>query len=139
MYRTNRANASEDMKPGLQSVQLFLSVLAFLQKISTAQNGKHVVKTYHQSHSTCPLPECVNDDVRLTSRSTPSQGIVEVCVRNTWINVCGVGWGSADAAVVCRQLGYLEGKQLTGVALAYYPVNRVYKWNSTSVSAWKFY
>ena len=30
---------------------------------------------------------------------------MEICINNTWSTVCDDGWGSADARVVCRQLG----------------------------------
>ena len=31
---------------------------------------------------------------------------MEVCIGKVWGTVCGDGWSSSDARVVCRQLGF---------------------------------
>ena len=49
---------------------------------------------------------CTHGAVRLVSGTTTNQGRVEVCVGQTWGTVCGYGFGTNDARVVCRQLGY---------------------------------
>ena len=37
-------------------------------------------------------------------------GIVEVCINSTWGTICAVNWTNVNSLVVCRQLGYQNGK-----------------------------
>ena len=50
---------------------------------------------------------CTNGELRLAGSNIPNEGRVEICMNNVWSTVCGDSWGSSDATVVCRQLGYL--------------------------------
>ena len=50
--------------------------------------------------------ECENGAVRLSGGPNKFEGRVEFCVNGNWGQVCGMGWTTADAAVVCHQLGY---------------------------------
>lgn len=50
---------------------------------------------------------CTTGDLRLAGTGTSSmQGRVELCNNNQWGTVCDDSWGTTDATVVCRQLGY---------------------------------
>ena len=50
---------------------------------------------------------CTTGQLQLAGSNIPNEGRVEVCIRtNVWSTVCDDSWGSDDATVVCRQLGY---------------------------------
>lgn len=53
-----------------------------------------------------PSVGCPANNLRLVGGNV-LQGRVEICNNNIWGTVCDDGWGSEEAMVVCRQLGYI--------------------------------
>ena len=49
---------------------------------------------------------CTNGDLRLSGGTTSREGRVEMCYDRQWGTVCDDLWGTADAKVACRQLGF---------------------------------
>ena len=62
---------------------------------------KYLIKIASYSHSAC-----INGSIRLAGGANCHEGRVEVCLDEQWQTVCDDSWGSSDAEVVCRQLGY---------------------------------
>ena len=49
---------------------------------------------------------CNYGEVRLVGGSNQYEGGVEVCINDQWGTVCDNSWGTTDATLVCKQLGY---------------------------------
>lgn len=52
------------------------------------------------------LIECDHGDIRLAGRNTSTEGRIEVCIDGVWGTVTDDLWGTNDARVACRQLGF---------------------------------
>ena len=48
---------------------------------------------------------CVEGEVQLRGGVTYTEGRVEICLNDEWGTVCDQTWDTADAGIVCRQLG----------------------------------
>ena len=58
-------------------------------------------------------PVCISGEIRLVGGPNTTIGRVEVCVNSDWGSVCGDLWDTADAQVICRQLGFTEHSKTT--------------------------
>ncbi len=51
---------------------------------------------------------CTTGQIRLNGGRNPREGRVEICYYNQWGTICDDDWGTDDATVVCRQLGFSD-------------------------------
>ena len=71
----------------------------------------YVLSLWYDIFFCCTCLACLQGSVRLRG-GTATQGRVEICNNNVWGTVCDDFWETADARVVCRQLGYSSNGML---------------------------
>ncbi|KAL5463668.1 hypothetical protein EMCRGX_G032585 [Ephydatia muelleri] len=78
-----------------------------LTKCAEAAAGLGTSQTPHAVGVLCKVnASCQDGDLRLVGGVGPREGQVEVCYNGMWGHMCSPVWSYANAAVVCRQLGY---------------------------------
>lgn len=60
---------------------------------------------------------CANGELRLMGGSTDMEGRVEICINETWGTICDESWGTMDAQVACRSLGFSYMGMITYVGM----------------------
>ena len=69
------------------------------------------IRMYDPNLQSILIEPCTTGQLRLAGGNIANEGRVDMCINNDWGTVCDDSWGSPDATVVCRQLGYsTQGK-----------------------------
>ena len=71
----------------------------------------HMRVSYHPSSPpsdpAISLPgNCSDGKLRLVNGSDKYRGRVEVCINNAWGTICDNGFDSAEAEIICSELGF---------------------------------
>ena len=82
-----------------------LGTESYLSDCPSAGWGIHNCHHYEDAGVICTNSEFAIP-VRLANGSSSSEGRVEIFYHDHWGTICDAAWGRADAAVVCRQLGF---------------------------------
>ncbi len=56
---------------------------------------------------------CTDGEVRLVEGTVPNEGRVEICFSNQWGSVCDDFFSKEEAIVICRQLNYTSGLNMS--------------------------
>ena len=61
----------------------------------------------------------VEGQVRLIGGFSVIEGRVEICFEGAWATVCDDFWNTAEASIVCQQLGYSSNGRISLLGLHY--------------------
>ena len=64
------------------------------------------INCYYLNSLVYHIAPCTDGQVRLVGGIVPQEGRVEICFSSQWGTICDDYWGTADATVICNQLGY---------------------------------
>lgn len=53
-----------------------------------------------------PDSQCTNNDIRLLWGNGNWEGNIQICINGAWGWVCDNSFGTPDAKVACKQLGF---------------------------------
>ena len=67
---------------------------------------------YTNAASSTVNGNCTDGCLRLVGGVNNTLGLVEVCINNGWGGVCSDHFGTNDAEVICKQLGYTHDGRL---------------------------
>ena len=67
------------------------------------------------------IAPCTTGELRLAGSNIANEGRVEICMDNLWGTVCDDSWGSADATVVCLQLGFSAESENSALSKNFLP------------------
>ena len=70
--------------------------------------ASHILYTATIITGPTTVDNCTDGSMRLVGGMSSNEGRVEICLNRQWGTVCDDSWGSVDAQVACRQLGYLS-------------------------------
>ena len=68
--------------------------------------GAFIVLLLLSLDATFEPDDCTHGEIKLVGGNGNHEGTVYVCINQMWSTICDYGWSSADAGVVCQQLGY---------------------------------
>lgn len=74
--------------------------------------------SFHSDVST-PIGNCRDGDVRLVGGSNNTIGRVEVCINRAWGTMCNRRFGTNEALVICKQLGFSADSEGRAFLCAY--------------------